>query len=55
MSCKNCNTNCVERGSDGQMCMSWTKKPMSNARNEEKEYDKQSEIFPGFWEETSGK
>ena len=31
MSCKNCNANCVEAGTDHEMCMAWTKKPMTNA------------------------
>lgn len=31
MSCKDCNTSCAEAGSEGMMCMAWTKKPKSNA------------------------
>ena len=31
MSCKDCNTHCYEQGSDGEMCMAWTKKPVTNA------------------------
>ena len=31
MSCKDCNTHCYEQGSDGKMCMAWTKKPITNA------------------------
>lgn len=31
MSCKTCNTICVEQGTDHEMCMAWTKKPKTNA------------------------
>ena len=31
MSCKTCNTRCIEQGSDHDMCMAWTKKPKTNS------------------------
>jgi len=30
MSCKDCNTNCYERGTDHEMCMAWTKRTSPN-------------------------
>ena len=37
MNCKDCNTNCHEAGTDGEMCSAWTRKPIVEAEVSKKQ------------------